>query len=386
MWMTCSKQQGSRAATTQGRSPRSSFSLVVGLGLGLCSGLAQAAAPQSSPLVELKPRTASKVQPIQVVNPETLVQRRLCVWDLMGENGENFAAMKDYQVKAATLGVDFKLKGYIDEKVASADFRAGYCDAVLLTGLRARPYNFFTGSIESVGSIPDYEHMRTLLSILSQPSAAKLMNTELEGQRYEVAGVLPFGRVFGFVNDRSIKSPEALIGKKIAVFDYDKAQAQLIKELRAVTDPSDVTNFASKFNDKQVDVVISPAIAYRSLELYKGMGQKGGVVNLVLAQVSLQLLTHPERFPEDFGVRSREYVFSLFDRQLKMLRRYESDVPESAWISISEPEHQRYIRMGQQARQSMVDEKTLDPRMLTLLKKIRCQKKPALSECSQTGY
>jgi hypothetical protein len=69
-----------------------------------------------------------------------------------------------------------------------------------------------------------------------------------------------------------------------------------------------------------------------------------------------------------------------------MLRRYESDVPESAWISISEPEHQRYIRMGQQARQSMVDEKTLDPRMLTLLKKIRCQKNPALAECSQTGY
>lgn len=38
---------------------------------------------------------------------------------------------------------------------------------------------------------------------------------------------------------------------------------------------SDISNFAAKFNNGQVDMVGAPAYAYKPLELSKGLGTKG---------------------------------------------------------------------------------------------------------------
>ena len=43
------------------------------------------------------------------------VQRTLCVWDLMGANGDNYALMKDFRINAVQWGVDFKLRAYSEE-------------------------------------------------------------------------------------------------------------------------------------------------------------------------------------------------------------------------------------------------------------------------------
>lgn len=349
---------------------------------GLLSTTPLMAAP--TVLVDLKPKTQAAVQPL-VKAATSQVKRRFCIWDIMGQTGETMALMRDYQVKAATLGVDFELKGYVEEKIASEDFRVKYCDAVLLTGLRARPYNGFTGSIEAVGSMPGYEHIRTLINILSAPASAKYMNTELDAQRYEVAGVLPFGAAYGFVNDRVIQGPEQLPGKKIAIFDYDKAQGKLVRNFGARSDPSDVTNFAGKFNSGSVDIVISPGTAYRPLELYRGLGTKGGIVQYVLAQVSLQVLIHPDRFPDGFGQASRTYINSLFDRQLKIVQRYESDIDTKYWIPVSDANRIRYDEISRQARISLVQDGIYDGKMMALLRKIRCQKDPTRPECSLSG-
>lgn len=335
-------------------------------------------------LADIRPPTRSKPQPIVTV-PKDMVKRKLCVWDIMGQNGETVALMKDYQVKAATLGVDFEIKAYVEEKVASEDFRVRYCDAVVLTGLRIRPYNPFTGSIEAVGAIPSYEHMRTLVNVLSSPASAKYMQTELDSQRYEIAGVLPFGSAYGFVNDRKIQGPEQLPGKKIAIFDYDKAQAKLVRDLGARSDPSDVTNFSGKFNSGSVDIVVAPSTAYRPLELYRGLGSKGGIIDYVLAQVSLQVLTHPERFPTGFGQASREYVQSLFDRQLRMIERFESDIDPKYWVKVSDHDHRRYDEMSRLSRINLISDGIYDQRMMALLKKIRCQKDATRPECSLAG-
>jgi hypothetical protein len=341
------------------------------------------AAPTTT-LTDIRPPTRSKPQPITTI-PKDMVKRKLCVWDIMGQNGETVALMKDYQVKAATLGVDFEVKAYVEEKVASEDFRVRYCDAVVVTGLRARPYNPFTGSIEAVGAIPSYEHMRTLINVLSTPASAKYMQTEFDNQRYEVAGVMPFGAAYGFVNDRRIQGPEQLPGKKIAIFDYDKAQAKLVRDLGARSDPSDVTNFSGKFNSGSVDIVVAPGTAYRPLELYRGLGAKGGIIDYVLAQVSLQVLIHPERFPTQFGQASREYVQSLFDRQLKLIERFESDIDPKYWVKVSDTDRRRYDEMSRQSRINLVTDGVYDQRMMALLKKIRCQKEGVRPECSLVG-
>lgn len=311
-----------------------------------------------------------------------LIKRRLCVWDIMGENGEIFAKLKDYQVKAATMGVDFELKGYVDERVASEDFRVRYCDAVVITGLRARPFNPFTGSIEAIGAIPTTEHMRTLISALSSPAAAHYMSTTFDGQTYEVVGLMPFGAAYGFVNDRRIDNPEALPGKKIAIFDYDKAEAKLVRNLGAQSDPSDMTNFAGKFNNGKVDIVLAPATAYRPLELYRGLGKNGGIVDYVLAQVSLQILIHSDRFPANFGQSSRQYIAGQFDSYYKTVKGYEAEVDPKYWVRITEASRARYQEMSRLSRIDLVRDGIYDKKMMALLKKIRCQKNPELAECS----
>ena len=313
------------------------------------------------------------------------IKRRLCVWDIMGQNGEIFGKLKDYQVKAKTLGVDLDLKAYTDERIASEDFRVRYCDAVVLTGLRVRPFNSFTGSIEAVGAIPGYEHMRTLVSVLSSPAAAHYMKTDFDGQSYEVVGVMPFGAAYGFVNDRRIDSPERLPGKKIAIFDHDKAEARLVRILGAQSDPSDITNFAGKFNNGKVDIVIAPAMAYRPLELYRGLGQNGGIVDFVLAQVSLQIVVHADRFPADFGQKSREYIAGQFSAHMKTVKGYESEVDPKYWVRVTDVSRNRYNEMARISRVDLVRDGIYDKKMMSLLKKIRCQKDPTLAECSSGG-
>lgn len=359
------------------------MSLGGGLGLPVATANAAAAEPQmripQSGVLNNSVRRDTTVR----VAPATVVKRSLCVWDIMGHTGEVVALMRDYQVYASQLGVDFEIRSYTDERIASEDFRTRYCDAVLLTGLRARPFNSFTGSIEAIGAIPTDAHMRTLAQILSSPRSQNLMLSRDGDRSFEVVGILPFGSAHGFVNDRNIKGADELPGKTIAVFDYDKAQAELVRGLGALPDPSDVTNFASKFNAKSVDIVIAPLAAYQALELYRGLGQKGGIIDYVLAQVSLQVIIDPDRFPQGFGQQSRQYINqTLYPRAVGMLERYASFVDQKYWIKSTPANLQRYDEMSRVSRMSLTEQGIYDRRMMSLLKRIRCQHEPTLSECS----
>ncbi|PTQ90994.1 putative solute-binding protein [Agitococcus lubricus] len=316
---------------------------------------------------------------VSVCKADTPIQRTLCVWDLMGANGDNYALMKDYRINAAHLGVEFKLIAYSDEKIATEDFRVGQCDGAVITGLRARPFNAFTGSLESIGSMPSYQHLRLAINTISSPKAAHLMN---QGA-YEIGGVVPLGAAYFFVNDRSIDEVGKLAGKKIAIFDYDKSQAQLVQRIGAQTVPSDVTNFGQKFNNGVVDIIVAPATAYRPLELYRGLGTRGGIPDFLLAQVSLQLVLRKDRFPEGFGQKSREYFASQFDRVLAMVNRYEKDVNPKFWFHIPDEDRPRYIAMMRTARIDLMNNGTYDRRMMALLKKVRCQIEPQNAECSE---
>ena len=361
--------------------------LSAGVGLSLLPSQVNAAAASAEPQMRIPQsgvlnNSVRKDTKIRVA-PATTVKRSLCVWDIMGHTGEVVAMMRDYQVYASQLGVDFEIRSYVDERIASEDFRTKYCDAVLLTGLRARAFNSFTGSIEAVGAIPTDAHMRTLVQVLSSPRSQSLMLSREGDRSFEIAGILPFGSAHGFVSDRDIKGADQLPGKTIAVFDYDKAQAQLVRELGALPDPSDVNNFASKFNAKSVDIVIAPLAAYQALELYRGLGQKGGIIDYVLAQVSLQVIIDPDRFPAGFGQQSRQYMNqTLYPRAVSMLERYASFVDDKYWIKSTPPNLKRYDEMSRISRIGLIEQGIYNPKMMSLLKRIRCQHEPARSECS----
>ncbi|MEH6562999.1 MAG: putative solute-binding protein, partial [Marinobacter sp.] len=120
---------------------------------------------------------------------DDVIERSFCVFDPVGANGPLFAITKTFQPVALKNGIKLNLSAYTDEKVAAEDFKAGQCDAMLLTGTRAREFNKFTGSLEAMGAVPGEEEMRLLYNTLSQPNARPLM---IDGP-YEVAGVFPAG-------------------------------------------------------------------------------------------------------------------------------------------------------------------------------------------------
>jgi hypothetical protein len=299
-----------------------------------------------------------------------------CVFDMIGAQGPLVAGMKEFALQAKAWGVSLEIRPYVEERVAAEDFKAGQCDAVLLTGVRARQFNHFTGSIDSIGGLPAYAQLKMLIGTLARPEAAKLMDSG----GYEVTGLMPLGAAYLFLRDRHINSVAKMAGRKIAVLDYDKAQLRMAQRIGAQAVAADVTDFAGKFNNGQVDVVAAPAVAYMPLELYKGVGSQGVVLKLPVAQLTFQMITRRERFPAGFGQHAREYFFGAFDTVLKAVRSAEDDI--LFFYPPPEGDTDKYREMMREARIAMTAEGIYDPKMMALMKKIRCHAEPDKAECS----
>lgn len=301
-----------------------------------------------------------------------------CVWDIVGKNGPVYSQMEDYRLEATKWGVDFEMKAYTDEKIATEDFKAGVCDAVGITGLRGRAFNAFTGTLDSIGAIPTDEHMKTVLQYLADPKLGKLM---VNGE-YEVAGIGPAGSAFLFIKDKNMQSVKDLAGKRFGVLDFDKTQAIMVESVGASPVTASITNFGSLFNNGTVDVIGAPAVAYDALELYKGLGENGAIVNFLLIQLTVQVIIRHSKFPAGFGQRSREFVWSQYPRFMEYINSSTKSIKPSYWKELPEEDKKGYIEMFRQTRLSLRNQGHYDAKMLSFLSKVRCQKDAALAECT----
>jgi len=301
-----------------------------------------------------------------------------CVWDIVGKLGPIATQMEDYRLEALSWGVDMEMKVYTDERIAAEDLKSGHCDAAAITGLRAREFNTFTGTLDSIGSIPTEKHLKTVLQYLSNPKLAKYMRSG----EYEVVGIAPAGAAYLFTNDRSIDTVEELAGKKFAALEHDKSQAIMIEAVGAAPVSASITNFGSLFNNGSVDIIGAPAVAYNALELYKGLGDNGAVVNFALLQLTGQVVIRHDRFPEDFGQRSRDFAWSQYDRANGIVEAAEKEIKPSYWLELPEADKAGYMEMFRQSRLQMRERGIYDGKMLSFLSKVRCQLDQSLAECT----
>jgi hypothetical protein len=325
---------------------RSSIQLL--LGLGLCTA-------------------TSLVQAKQVV----------CVFDLVGKSGDVYALMKDYQLAAKNWGADIELRVAQNEAVIAEDFKAGKCDGISVTGMRGRQFNDFTGSLDAIGAIPNLKLAVKVMQGLANPTFSKYM---VKG-KYEVAGVIPVGDAYLLVNDRSINTVAKAAGKKIAVLDYDQAQKIMVQQVGAQAVSSDVTNFGSKFNNGQVDIIGAPAAAFKPLELHKGLGNKGAIVNYPILQVTGNIIIRPDRFPKGYGQQSREWVKSQLPRAFGILGKMKADIPTKYWMEVSATDKPGYQKMMRDARINLTQQGVYDKRMMKLLWQFRCKEDAKNFEC-----
>jgi hypothetical protein len=309
----------------------------------------------------------------------------VCVFDVIGANGDVFNVMKDYALELKSTGIDLKLKPYTDEGVAVGDFNAGQCDAIAATDLRTRPFNRFTGSISAVGALPSYDNLKTLLATLAQPKAAGFMKSD----GFEVLGIFPLGAGYLFVNDRSIDTAGELAGKRMATLDYQKDAIHMVNYVKATVVPSDITNFAGKFNNGSVDTAYAPAFAYEALELYKGLEPNGGVVDYPLAQLTFQIIIRNDIVDDETAQRAREKAWSMYPQVMGLIESQESAIPEDKWIRISGGDIEGYQEMLRRNRLELRDglngaPSVYHPKMLKLMANIRCASAPSSAECTAT--
>ncbi|WP_404369197.1 putative solute-binding protein [Marinobacter sp.] len=311
-------------------------------------------------------------------NPDDIIERSFCVFDPVGASGPLFAITKTFQPVALKEGIKLNLRAYTDEKVAAEDFKAGQCDAVLLTGTRAREFNRFTGSLEAMGAIPGEEEMRLLFNTLSQEKARPFLVNE----NYEVAGVFPGGAIYLHMRDRSIDTVPELQGKKVATLDYDEASVRMVRHVGASVVGSNSANFAGKFNNGSVDLAYAPAVAYTPLELYKGVQPNGGVFKYAVAYMNFQVILRRDRFPDSAGQMVRNESIKRIDEAYEIIAQAEAEIPANVWIVPPAEDTRAYDSMLQTVRLSLLDDGVYDERAIKLMRAIRCRVDGTRSECS----
>ncbi len=313
----------------------------------------------------------------------------MCVFDIIGATGDAFNMAKDYAVAMQKNGVTVELKAYNNEAMAVNEFRAGKCDALMATAFRTREFNAVAGAIDSLGAttvvrdgkvdLPaSYDVVRKVIQTFSSPQAAKLM---VEGN-YEVGGIVPFGAAYPMVNNRAIDSVEALAGKRIAALEYDKAQALMVERVGGKPVAVDINNLSAKFNGGEVDMIAAPTLAYKPLELNKGIGAKGGIARFPLLILTYQVVLNQSKFPAGFGEKSREHWVGEFDRAMKLVQNADASIPAATWMDVSPDHVKKYTNILRESRIAITGQGVYNKQGLKVIKKVRCAANPAEADCS----
>lgn len=329
---------------------------------------------QSLPLSE----RVEAMQALTGLEPDPERVYRVCIWDIFGRSGPIFAAAQDQRSKIIQYGINVEMVPYTSESVMVEELKSGTCDAALMSGLRARLFNRYTGTLDSIGGFPERSQLRLALQLMADPRSAERM---VSGN-YVVMGVAPGGAAHVFVNDRAINTLAKASGKRVVVLDYDPTQARMIAGVGATPVVADIVNAPNMFNTGVVDVLAAPLAGYEVLELHKGMEPDGGIIDLPLTHITMQLIGRRDIIPNELAQFVREAFYDGFDQIIARVAEEEKKVPERWWISIPEQDRVEYERMMQEARLQLRDEGYYSGDMLTLQRKIRCRADASRQECS----
>jgi hypothetical protein len=312
-------------------------------------------------------------------------KQQVCVFDLLGKAGESYKFLEEWALVSKKWGAQVQLISFQDEDLADKAFQNDKCDAVYMTSMRARTYNKFAGSINALGGVPSNKIAQKAVEYVLDPRNTKRMTTTLQGDSYEVAGIGLIGSAYIFVKDRSLNTIEKAQGKKFAILHYDRAQRVMVERVGAVPVMSDISNFIKKFNTGEVDVVAAPAYAYKPLEIEKGLGSKGAMLNFPVVNVTADLIVRPERFPAQFGEQSRQWFLQKIPQSFAMVQRLEAAIPSKIKMQLSKEDKEKYQRLLREGRIDLTKQGVYDPGMMRVLKKARCTVERTNFECSLGG-
>lgn len=311
----------------------------------------------------------------------TAQAQTICAFDLGGASGDNYALMKDFVLTAKKWNVDITLKPYSSETAAVKDFKSGECDGLVATSFTTRAFNSYTGSINAIGAIPSNVIARNLLMLMGNPKVAGDM---VEGE-YESAGIIPLGSAYLITKDRSINTLAKMEGKRIGVLEVDPVQARMAIKVGSKPVPMTIDNAGKKFEASQIDILPIPSMAFIPLEVNRHIGANGGVARFPLSFMTLNIILKKDAYPADFGQKSRQWFTAQTPKLMSKIARDDTAIPAKYWFDIPAEDQVGYLRILRQMRMEFVQNKTYNPRMMSLLKRLRCQQDKTNYECKLKG-
>ena len=301
----------------------------------------------------------------------------ICVYDPLGSQGDTYSLMQDYAVAAKKWDADITLKPYSDEKLATNDFKSGKCDGTAITGIRARPFNDFVGSISSPVGVLNNDQTKTILALMGNPRLA----SDLKNNNIEVAGVTSLGFAYIMVRDRDNNTIPKLATIKFGTLSFDKVQQIVIEKFGGTAVPLELSEISSAFNSGKVGAVLLPAVAFKPLEINKGMGSQGAIFKFPVALTTYAVLIHSDKFPDDYGQKSRTWFVAQLNRQLSMVNKTEKSIDPRYWDVIAPNVAPGYVKILRESRISLTKDGIYSKKMNSILKKIRCRQDPMNYEC-----
>ena len=126
-----------------------------------------------------------------------------------------------------------------------------------------------------------------------------------------------------------------------------------------------------------------PALAYETFELYDGLGEKGGILDIRLFYGMIQAISRKSEFSDDFGVNMRRYLYNKLPTAMSMIDTAEASIPKKYWIETTQENKDELENLYKNIRLTLKVQNQFDSRALSLLWKIRCQTSPEREECTQ---
>ncbi|EKU37344.1 MULTISPECIES: putative solute-binding protein [Acinetobacter] len=311
--------------------------------------------------------------------------QNVCVFDLLGKSGESYKMMEEWALAAKEWQADITLIPFQDEGLVDRRLREGKCDAAYMTSMRTRNYNKFAGSIDAIGGVTSNAIAQKAISyVLDKRNKTRLVTAQ-NGTNYEVVGIVQIGLAYLFVRDKNLNSIEKVRGTKFAILQYDAAQKIMVESIGAKPIPSEITDFVKKFNSGQVDAIAAPAYAYKPLEIGKGVGTNGAMFTFPVVNVTGNLITRSDKFPVDFGIKSRDWFLQQLPQNFAMVKRLEVGVPSKIKMNFSAEDKIKYQKILREGRLSLTKQGVYDATMMSVLKRARCTVERTNFECTLNG-
>ena len=100
-----------------------------------------------------------------------------------------------------------------------------------------------------------------------------------------------------------------------------------------------------------------------------------------MIQLTFQLIIRSDKFPADFGQKSRQSAYDKMGYAMQYVHLTEQRIPEDQWVELKLREKGAMTEIMRRSRIELRDKGVYHGKMLTLMRKIRCKRDPRHFEC-----